>query len=704
MTSDPLVFRDLAYVFAAAVLGGGLAWLARQPLILGYVVGGILVSPLTPGPSVSDVHTFEVFAEIGVVLLMFTIGVEFSLADLLRVRRVALLGGPLGILLSVGLGLAVGTLLGWRPLQGSVVGIVVSVASTMVLAQLLLDRGELHTRHGRVMIGITLVEDLAVVVLTVLMPALGALEPGRLGAIGLALLRAAAILVPFWLLAARVMPQVLTWIARTRSPELFLLVALSIALGTAALTQALGLSLAVGAFLAGLLVSESDYAHETLARMLSLRDAFVALFFVTLGALIDPRLLLENLRLLAVMLGLVLVGKPVLWTAVVALFGYPLRTALLVGVGLTQIGEFSFLLVQAARAAGHVGADVYNATLATALLTILANAVLVRLVPRGLDRAALGRAARIAAPEAAATPRVVVCGFGRIGSAVGEALETFGVPFVVLETDPDVVRGLRARGVPCLYGDAAHPRLLQAAGAARAPLVVVALPDGRACPPRRRARPADEPGRADPGACPPPGGPGVPAGGGRHGGRAARDGGGRGPDPPRAGVPGAPGVPAGRLPGPVPRRDDAHGGARRARRGAPRGARGRPRPGAARGRVPPRRRHPRALRHDRGGDHARGRRVHREPTRGHRPPSGGSPAGLRSARPDPRPRRGGGRWRRGAGGPRRGRPARRGPAGGRRGGSASAVTPRAPGRCAARGSARRARVRAERGPRPDALY
>lgn len=479
MTSDPIVFRDLAYVFAAAVLGGGLAWLARQPLILGYVVGGILVSPLTPGPSVSDVHTFEVFAEIGVVLLMFTIGVEFSLADLLRVRRVALLGGPLGILLSVGLGLAVGTLLGWRPLQGSVVGIVVSVASTMVLAQLLLDRGELHTRHGRVMIGITLVEDLAVVVLTVLMPALGALEPGRLGAIGLALLRAAAILVPFWLLAARVMPQVLTWIARTRSPELFLLVALAIALGTAALTQALGLSLAVGAFLAGLLVSESDYAHETLARMLSLRDAFVALFFVTLGALIDPRLLLENLRLLAVMLGLVLVGKPVLWTAVVALFGYPLRTALLVGVGLTQIGEFSFLLVQAARAAGHVGADVYNATLATALLTILANAVLVRLVPRGLDRAALGRAARIAAPEAtAATPRVVVCGFGRIGSAVGEALETFGVPFVVLETDPDVVRGLRARGVPCLYGDAAHPRLLHAAGAARAPLVVVALPDG----------------------------------------------------------------------------------------------------------------------------------------------------------------------------------------------------------------------------------
>jgi CPA2 family monovalent cation:H+ antiporter-2 len=478
MLSDPIVFRDLAYVFGAAVVGGGLAWLARQPLILGYVVGGILVSPLTPGPAVSDLHTFDVFAEIGVILLMFTIGAEFSLRDLLRVRRVAFVGGPLGILLSIGLGLGIGTALGWRPLQGVVVGIVVSVASTMVLARLLVDGGELQSRHGRVMIGITLVEDLAVVVLIVLMPALGALEPGRVGAVGLALLRAAAILAPFWLLAARVMPRILTWVARTRSPELFLLVTLAIALGTAALTQAVGLSLALGAFLAGLLVSESEYAHETLARVLSLRDAFVALFFVTLGALIDPRLVLGNLPLLGVMLGLVLVGKLVLWTAVVALFGYPLRTALLVGIGLTQIGEFSFVLVQSARAAGHVGADVYNATLATALLTILANAALFRLGPRWLEQAALARAARVAGPaEAPPPPRAVVCGFGRVGSAVGEALETFAVPYVVIETDPDVVRALRARGVPCLYGDAAHTRLLELAGVAGAPLVLVTLPD-----------------------------------------------------------------------------------------------------------------------------------------------------------------------------------------------------------------------------------
>ena len=236
MVADPILFRDLAYVFVAAMLGGGLAWLARQPLILGYVAGGLLVSPFTPGPSVSDVHTFELFAEIGVVLLMFSIGVEFSLKDLMRVKWVALGGGPLGILLSTGLG--VGVFLGWGALQGAVVGMVVSVASTMVLARLLIDRGELHSQHGRVMIGITLVEDLAVVALIVLIPMLGALHAERLLAMGAALLTAAAILVPFFYLASRIVPPFLGRVARTRNDELFLLVALAIALGAAALTQA----------------------------------------------------------------------------------------------------------------------------------------------------------------------------------------------------------------------------------------------------------------------------------------------------------------------------------------------------------------------------------------------------------------------------------------------------------------------------------
>ena len=216
-TTDPLFFRDLSYVLIAAVAGGFIARAFRQPLIVGFVLAGILIGPFTPGPSVSDLHTFELFAEIGVVLLMFSIGIEFSLRDLLRVKWVALLGGPLGIALSVGMGLGVAALLGWPLLQGAIVGIVISVASTMVLARLLMDRGELHSRHGRIMIGITLVEDLAVVILIVLIPALGRLEPGRLLTIAMALGQSLLILIPAGYVAARVIPPLMTRVARMHS-------------------------------------------------------------------------------------------------------------------------------------------------------------------------------------------------------------------------------------------------------------------------------------------------------------------------------------------------------------------------------------------------------------------------------------------------------------------------------------------------------
>ncbi|HXH81361.1 MAG TPA: cation:proton antiporter [Candidatus Tectomicrobia bacterium] len=478
MTPDPVFFRDLALVFGAAVLGAAVAHALRQPLILGYVLGGVVIGPFTPGPSVTDVHTFELFAEIGVVLLMFSIGLEFSLRDLLRVKWVAIGGGSLGIVLSGLLGAGVGWLLGWPAMQGPIVGLVISVASTMVLARLLLDRGELHARHGRVMIGITLVEDLAVIVLTVVLPLLGTLEPARLLTVVTAVGLGIAALIPVAWLSSKLVPAVMLRVARTRSDELFLLVALAIGLGTAAFAQTVGLSLAVGAFLAGLVVSESDYAHETLARMLPVRDAFVAVFFVTIGALIDPSSVAGNLPLLGVIIALVVVGKLVVWTLVVRLFAYPLPVALRVAVGLTQIGEFSFILVQVARDAGHVGDDVYHATLAASLLTILLNATLVRLTATWLDAARLGGTVEPeAAPEPGRPGHVVICGFGRVGSGLGEALATFGIPYTAIERNPDVVRALRARGVRCVFGNAAQPSILQAAGVPHAALVIVALPE-----------------------------------------------------------------------------------------------------------------------------------------------------------------------------------------------------------------------------------
>jgi len=381
MTAETTFYRDLAYVFGAAVVGGAVARALRQPLILGYVLGGILIGPFTPGPTIADVHEFEILAEIGVILLMYSIGLEFSFADLLRVKWVAILGGPLGILLSLALGLGVGSLLGWTWQQGVAVGAIISVASTMVLSRFLTERGELRSEQGQVMIGITLVEDLAVVVLTILLPSLGDLNRSRILALAIALGKAVLILIPVTFVAHKLIPPLMRRVMKAANPEFFVLVALALGFLTAALTQAVGLSLALGAFLAGLLVSESEAAHETMQHLLPLRDAFVALFFVTMGILVNPQILISKPSLLLVIVGLVVVGKFVVWTLVVKLFRYPATTALMVGLGLTQIGEFSYVLVKVARDAHIVGDDMYNAVLAASVITILINGLLLRFLP-----------------------------------------------------------------------------------------------------------------------------------------------------------------------------------------------------------------------------------------------------------------------------------------------------------------------------------
>jgi monovalent cation:H+ antiporter-2, CPA2 family len=386
MTSDSGLYRDLAYVFVAALLGGVVARRLRQPLIIGYVLGGILIGPFTPGPTVSEIHLLELLAEVGVILLMYSIGIEFSLKDLLAVKWVSLIGGPLGILAVIGLALVSGKLTGWGIWQSISIGAVVSLASTMVLTRLLMDRGELHSQQGRAMVGITLVDDLAFVVMTVLLPSLSTMSGSHLLGVGLAFAKAVVILVPVAIAAAKLIPPLMARVPRTPNDELRILVALALGFATAAATQALGLSLALGAFLAGMIVSESDVAHETLHDLLPLRNAFTALFFVTIGALVDPAALLSNPRLLAVLVLLIVLGKFVIWTAVVRLFRYQLRTALLVGVALTQIGEFSYVLVRVARDAGLVDPDVYSATLAASLLTILLNAILMRFVPEWIAR------------------------------------------------------------------------------------------------------------------------------------------------------------------------------------------------------------------------------------------------------------------------------------------------------------------------------
>lgn len=395
MEADPRLFRDLTYIFLAAVIGGLVARSLKLPLILGFVAGGIALSPFTPGPSISDLHAFEVFAEVGVVLLMFSIGVEFSLSDLLRVKWIALVGGALGICLSMGLATVVSLLDGTTLIQGLIIGAIVSVASTMVLARFLTSRGAFSTSYGRVMIGITLVEDIAVVLMTVVIPLLGGSGEGRWKLAAWAIGKAVLLLIPLAYVAMKVVPPILRKAMQANDPELFLLVAIAICLVSAAVAQMAGFSVALGAFLAGFAISGSKDLHGTHTTLAPLRDAFVALFFVSLGTLVVPRVILHNLDLLGVMLFLIMIGKFGIWFGVMKLFRYSKWTAIAVAAGLTQIGELSFVLAEAAKKAGLIGQEIFGATLAASLISIFLNVLVLRVVFKRIEP-------KLAAEEAAA--------------------------------------------------------------------------------------------------------------------------------------------------------------------------------------------------------------------------------------------------------------------------------------------------------------
>ena len=386
MEANPIVFRDLTYIFLAALGGGLLAWWLRLPLIIGFVLGGIVISPFTPGPQLHDVHTFEVFAEVGVVLLMFSAGVEFSVRDLMRVKWVALVGAPLGILVMVGATVAAMRLAGFSIKEGVVVGAAASVASTMVLIRLLTDSGKITATYGRVMIGITLVEDLAVICMTVVIPMLAGSGEGLLAKAAWTLGKAFILLIPLVFFAIKVIPPILRRVKRTCNQELLLMVALAVCLGTAALAEAVGFSVALGAFLAGLSVSGSEDLHDIEKPLVPLRDSFVALFFVSLGTLIDPKALVKNLPLLGLMVLLIVVVKFFVWVTIVLTFRYQLSTAIAVGAGLTQIGELSFVVVQVAWHSELVTQDVFNAVIAASLVSILLNTFIVRGAFAWLDR------------------------------------------------------------------------------------------------------------------------------------------------------------------------------------------------------------------------------------------------------------------------------------------------------------------------------
>lgn len=486
---EALIVRDLTIVLLAAVLGGIVMARLGLPAIIGYMLAGIMVGPFTPGPT-GNVANIQLLAEIGVVLLMFGVGVEFSIDQLRSVRRVAIIGGITQVGLSILLGIALGAIMGWPWGWQLFFGCIIAISSTTVLLKLLMDRGELGSQHGQITIGISLIQDLSTVLMIVLLPVLtaGRGDANPLVEIGWALLRAGVFFGLMIFLGGRLFPWLLTSIAQRGSRELFLLTTIVLSVGTAFLAiQGFGLSLALGAFVAGLVVSEAEVQYRILGELLPIRDIFAILFFVSVGMLIDPLFIWENLGVVLLVSAAIVVGKFLILVAILRLFAYARRTILLAAAGLAQIGEFSFILAQQGLQIGVLDTYIYGLTLSGALLSILATPFLMRIAEQltvGLNRWVPLRPARPEA-EPAQLPgglrdHVVICGYGRVAQHLVEAMQELDHPYVVIEQDWTRVQQARARGAPVIFGDATMPAVLAGAQLDRARVVAVTVPDAAA--------------------------------------------------------------------------------------------------------------------------------------------------------------------------------------------------------------------------------
>ena len=486
-----LITTIAASLGLAMILGFSAARLKMPPMV-GYMLAGVIIGPATPG-FVADIGLARQLADIGVMLLMFGVGLHFSLDDLLSVRRVAIPGAIVQMCISAGLGVGVALLWGWTPGAAIVLGLALSVASTVVVLRALDTGRALQSINGRIAIGWLIVEDLAMVLVLVLLPPLaGGLDGDVWIALALTLGKVVAFVAIMLLVGRRVLPRLLWLVARTGSRELFTLCVISAAVGIAYVSTALfDVSFAVGAFFAGMMMRESELSHRAAEESLPLRDAFAVLFFVSVGMLFDPMVVLEQpVKLLAVV-AIVMLGTPLVAIGLVLAFRYPLNTALTVGASLAQIGEFSFILAALGVSLGLLPEHGQSVIVAAALLSIAANPlVFAGLRPVHAWIRARSRLARrlersgdplaelpMSTGESYLSGQVVLVGYGRVGRRIAQALSAQGIPYVVAEQNRERVRELREKDIAAVSGDAADPAVLIQAHIAKASMLVIATPD-----------------------------------------------------------------------------------------------------------------------------------------------------------------------------------------------------------------------------------
>ena len=492
----------IATGFGLALVLGMLAARLRMPPLVGYLLAGMAIGPGTPG-FVADIGLAGQLAEIGVMLLMFGVGLHFSLDDLLAVRKIAVPGAIVQIAVATGLGAGTALWWGWPAGEAVVFGLALSVASTVVLLRALEAKGILESTNGRIAVGWLVVEDLAMVLVLVLLPALAPLLGAKDAApladfrdlaltVGLTLAKVSAFIALMLVVGRRAFPKVLWLVARTGSRELFTLCVIAAAVGVAYASAVLfDVSFALGAFFAGMMMRESEFSHRAAEDSLPLRDAFSVLFFVSVGMLFDPQVLIEAPFKVAVVVAIILVGKTIAAIALVLAFRYPLNTALTVGASLAQIGEFSFILAGLGLGLGLLSMEGQNLILAGALISIALNSLLFAAIEPAQAwaraRSAWARKLDLRDDPLAALPmstdrkllsgQVVLVGYGRIGQHMAAALELRHIPFVVADSNREVVENLRRAGKAAVTGDASDPIVLVQAHITRAAMLVVTTPD-----------------------------------------------------------------------------------------------------------------------------------------------------------------------------------------------------------------------------------
>lgn len=499
MPHDVSLIATIAAAFGLAMLLGLIVTHLRMPPLIGYLLAGIMIGPATPG-FVADIGLAGQLAEIGVMLLMFGVGLHFSIDDLLAVRRIAIPGALVQIAVAVLLGMTTALAWGWNIGGALVFGLCLSVASTVVLLKALEAKGLLASINGQIAVGWLVVEDLVMVLVLVLLPALaGALgssaspaEDSVWSALAITLLKVGAFILFMLVAGRRLLPRLLWWITRTGSRELFTLSVVAVAVGVAfGAAKLFDVSFALGAFFAGMMMRESEFSHRAADESLPLRDAFAVLFFVSVGMLFDPAVIWQQpLKLLAV-IAIIMIGKTIAAMALVLLFRYPLNTALTVGASLAQIGEFSFILAALGVSLGLMPAEGQSLVLAGALISIAANSAIftaIEPLQNWLRRnSAMARRHEQRNDPLAELPmstdlqlltgQVVLVGYGRVGKRIGTALQAQHIPFVVAEQNREIVEALRKQGIAAVSGDAAAAETLVQAHIARAAMLVIAIPD-----------------------------------------------------------------------------------------------------------------------------------------------------------------------------------------------------------------------------------